>query len=247
MEFLDAVSPVMKTKVEFFSEDYGLFAFYNVESAIHRALSRKVWLKCGGYVVFDKTEALTVIDVNTGKFTGRDSQEDTILKTNLEAAYLIARQIRLRDISGIILIDFIDMKASSHKNQVLAALSEAVKYDRTKVFVLGMTSLGLVEMTRKKVNNPLRQVLSIACPFCNGEGRVVSPQYYAGKVMRTISDVLLHSSSSEIEVDVHPDVYTVLYGSWNGCVEKMEQLYRKKIKIIPALRIGYEKVSIREN
>jgi len=163
MEFLDAVSPVMKTKVEFFSEDYGLFAFYNVESAIHRALSRKVWLKCGGYVVFDKTEALTVIDVNTGKFTGRDSQEDTILKTNLEAAYLIARQIRLRDISGIILIDFIDMKASSHKNQVLAALSEAVKYDRTKVFVLGMTSLGLVEMTRKKVNNPLRQVLSIAC------------------------------------------------------------------------------------
>lgn len=171
LELLDEISPEMKIKVEHFSADYDLFEYYHVESSIQKALARKVWLKCGGYLVFDKTEALTVIDVNTGKFTGKDDQEQTILKTNIEAATAIARQIRLRDISGIILIDFIDMQENAHKDQVLASLREAVKQDGTKTVVLGMTRLGLVEMTRKKVRSNLQQTLTEPCPVCGGTGR----------------------------------------------------------------------------
>lgn len=170
--YLNDFAPEMKGKVEYFYRDYDLFAYYHVETAIQKALSRKVWLKCGGYLIFDHTEALTVIDINTGKFTGKNDQEETILKTNIEAAHTIANQIRLRNISGIILIDFIDMKENTHKEQVICCLKEAVKRDRTKVNVLGMTRLGLVEMTRKKVRNTLEQTLTLPCPVCNGTGRV---------------------------------------------------------------------------
>jgi ribonuclease G len=172
MELLEDISPEMKLKVEYFYNDYDLFEYYHAESAIQKALTRKVWLKCGGYLVFDKTEALTVIDVNTGKFTGKDNPEETILKTNIEAALTIAKQTRLRDISGIILIDFIDMQENSHKEQVIEALREAVKQDATKAVVLGMTRLGLVEMTRKKVRNTLQQTLTVPCPACGGTGRM---------------------------------------------------------------------------
>lgn len=173
LELLNDISPDMKMKVEYFYGEYDLFEYYHVESAIQKALARKVWLKCGGYLVFDKTEALTVIDVNTGKFTGKDDQEETILMTNLEATIAIARQIRLRDISGIILIDFIDMQETAHKEQILSSLREAVKQDGTKTVVLGMTRLGLVEMTRKKVRNNLQQTLTIPCPVCGGTGRKI--------------------------------------------------------------------------
>jgi ribonuclease G len=172
-ELLDDISPDMKTKLEYYYGEYDLFEFYHVESAIQKALARKVWLKCGGYLIFDKTEALTVIDVNTGKFTGRDDPEETILRTNLEATISIARQIRLRDISGIILIDFIDMQENAHKEQIISSLREAVKQDGTKTVVLGMTRLGLVEMTRKKVRNNLQQTLTEPCPVCGGTGRKV--------------------------------------------------------------------------
>lgn len=181
LELLDDISPDMKMKVEYYNGEFDLFEYYHVESAIQKALARKVWLKCGGYLIFDKTEALTVIDVNTGKFTGRDSQEETILMTNLEAADVIARQIRLRDISGIILIDFIDMQENSHKEQVLSSLKEAVKQDGTKTVVLGMTRLGLVEMTRKKVRNNLQQTLTIPCPACGGTGRVTGGRVTGGR------------------------------------------------------------------
>lgn len=171
LELMDEISPEMKAKVEYFFADYDLFEYYHVESSIQKALARKVWLKCGGYLVIDKTEALTVIDVNTGKYTGKDDQEDTILKTNIEAATAIARQIRLRDISGIILIDFIDMQEDTHRDRVLTALKDAVKQDGTKTVVVGMTRLGLVEMTRKKVRSNLQQTLTEPCPVCGGTGR----------------------------------------------------------------------------
>jgi len=173
LDYLDTVSPDLKNKIEFFDPEYDLFEYYRIETAIREALSRKVWLKCGGYLVFDETEALTVIDVNTGKFTGKNEQEDTILKTNLEAAAVIGRQIRLRNIGGIILVDFIDMKENSHKETVISFLKEVVSQDRNKVIVEGMTSLGLVEMTRKKVWSPLRKALTKPCPVCGGTGRLI--------------------------------------------------------------------------
>lgn len=175
LKFLDESAPEMKPRVRYFyKEDYDLFRFYNVESAIREALSRRVWLKSGGYLVFDQTEALTVIDVNTGKYVGRKSQDETIFKTNCEAARVIARQIRLRDISGIIVVDFIDMKDKSHKEEVLSILKEECKKDSTQVVVAGMTNLGLVELTRKKVRNSLQEILTIQCPKCGGSGRVMN-------------------------------------------------------------------------
>ena len=147
------------SKVEFYTRDYDMFEYYNVQSAIQEALSRKVWLKSGGYLVFDYTEALTVIDVNSGKFTGKKDFEETVFSINMEAAKAIARQLRLRNLSGIIIIDFIDMKQKEHREQVVRALKDHVKTDRIKTVVLGMTQLGLVEMTRKKVKNPLHMMI----------------------------------------------------------------------------------------
>lgn len=173
LKFFEDIAPEMKMKVEFFYKEYDLFKFYNIDSAIKEALSRKVWLKCGGYLIFDYTEALTVIDVNTGKFIGKNNQDETIFKTNCEAAAAIARQIRLRDISGIILIDFIDMKDDAQKETVLSILKEECKKDGTQVVVVGMTGLGLVELTRKKVRNSLNQILTQPCPKCGGTGRII--------------------------------------------------------------------------
>ncbi len=172
LELLDAVSPVIKLKVELFCKDYDMFEYYHIDTAVSKALARKVWLKSGGYLVFDKTEALTVIDVNTGKYVGKNTLEETMLKTNEEAALTVLKQIRLRNISGIILIDFIDMKDTSHKERLLSVLREAVKKDSSKVTVVGMTNLGLVELTRKKVRGTLQQLLTITCPTCSGLGRI---------------------------------------------------------------------------
>lgn len=176
LEHIAIAAPGMQTKIEYFCKDYDMFEYYHIDSAISKALARKVWLKSGGYLIFDKTEALTVIDVNTGKYVGKDTLEETMIRTNEEAALTIAKQIRLRNISGIILIDFIDMKESSHKERLLSVLREAVQADSSKVVVVGMTSLGLVEMTRKKVRGTLQQLLTIPCPTCGGFGRISKSQ-----------------------------------------------------------------------
>lgn len=172
LELVDMISPILKYRVEYFSKNYNLFEYYQLETKIVRVLSRKVWLKSGGYLVIDKTEALTVIDVNTGKYVGGRNLEDTVLKTNLEAAGEIAKQLRLRDIGGIIIIDFIDMHEHQHQQMVLDALRNALKKDRVKTAVVGMTGLGLIEMTRKKVKQELSTVLSMDCPHCGGTGKM---------------------------------------------------------------------------
>jgi len=153
LEYVEAVSPSLKSKIELFRKSKSLFEYYQIDYRLARDLAHKIWLKCGGYIIIDKTEALTVIDVNTGKYIGADNLEDTVVKTNLEAAVEIARQIRLRNIGGIIIIDFIDMKDEEHKKKVIAALKDALKKDRAKTTVVGMTGLGLIEMTRKKVGD----------------------------------------------------------------------------------------------
>lgn len=147
--------PTLRGKVKYYHQEYDMFEFYGVKSEIDRALLRKVWLKSGAYLIFDKTEALTVIDVNTGKFIGKIDMEETALKINLEAAYAVAQQIRLRNLSGIIIIDFIDMVKKEHKEELLKALKQRVRDDKTYTVVVGMTNLGLIEMTRKKVRLPL--------------------------------------------------------------------------------------------
>lgn len=180
-KFVDMISPALKSRVEFYGEKRDIFEYYKIESKISRALMRKVWLKCGGYLVIDRTEALTVIDVNTGKFVGRYNLEDTVVKTNIEATEEIAKQIRLRDIGGIIIIDFIDMNDHSNQQMVLNKLKEALKKDRTRTTVVGMTGLGLIEMTRKKVRHELSSIMNIDCPNCGGTGKILSPESNGAK------------------------------------------------------------------
>lgn len=182
LEIVDMISPALKLRVEYFSNNYGLFEYYQIESRISKALARRVWLKCGGYIVIDPTEALTVIDVNTGKYTGDNNLEETVLKTNTEAAREIAKQLRLRDIGGIIIIDFIDMHQQEHKLAVLNTLKQALKKDRTKSAVIGMTGLGLIEMTRKKMRQGLSSVMCIDCSCCGGTGKLPAPEFAALKI-----------------------------------------------------------------
>ncbi|MDI6710561.1 MAG: Rne/Rng family ribonuclease [Thermoanaerobacterales bacterium] len=158
----------------FLDERDDLMDRYGVTQEIEKALQRRIWLKCGGYLIFDQAEALTVIDVNTGKYTGRTDLEDTVYKTNLDAAVEIARQLRLRNLGGIIIIDFIDMSHESHRAKVLEVFAEEIKKDRRRTHILGLTRLGLVELTRKKVHPSLAETLLTVCPTCHGLGKVAA-------------------------------------------------------------------------
>lgn len=232
LELLDFISPQLKERVVLFQHEKDIFDYFNIESEIEKALNRKVWLKCGGYIVIDQTEALTSIDVNTGKFVGNIDLEDTVLKTNLEAAREIARQLRLRDIGGIIIIDFIDMSSQEHQNMVIDALEEELKKDKTKTHLLGLTKLGLVEMTRKKVKQGLDEVLQKTCPYCDGKGRILSEETMSKKVENELKYVI--STNNHIEavlVEVHPNVAAVVIGSGGNHLNQLEEEYNKSIFI----------------
>ena len=165
-----------------------------------------MWLKSGGYVIIDRTEALTCIDVNTGKFVGKDNLEKTITATNCEAAGEIARQLRLRDIGGIVIIDFIDMERESNRTLVLNTLKNALKDDHTRSHVFGFTHLGLVEMTRKKTGRSIGDTLQTICPYCNGDARVLNAETMLFKVRKQTLQVLKGSNNKRMLIEVHPDV-----------------------------------------
>jgi len=217
--------------VRFYDRAEPIFERFGVEKELEKALQSQVWLKSGGYLVFDETEALTVIDVNTGRYTGRRNLADTILKTNLEAAEEIARQIRLRDIGGIIIVDFIDMTIEEHRKKVLSRLNESIKHDRTKTYVLGLTSLGLVEMTRKKVRQDLSEVLQQHCPYCNGRGRVFTPLAASTRIERELKKTLQKSPREAILVEMHHEVASIIIGTGGGNLKKMEEELGKHIFI----------------
>ncbi|MGI6152525.1 MAG: Rne/Rng family ribonuclease [Christensenellaceae bacterium] len=199
---INIVSPGMEGKLKLFRGNGNIYDFYNIEDKIERALKRKVWLKSGCCLVIDETEALTVVDVNTGKYIGEDNLQDTILNANIEAAHEIARQLRLRDISGIIVIDFIDMESVENRKKVVEALAEAVKRDRTKSNILGMTELGLVEMTRKKMRRKLSALMQVACPTCCGAGRVYSLDTMAMRLRREVIRTVEDKSQNTYLVEV---------------------------------------------
>lgn len=173
LEFLRYIQPGLKSRVEFYEGQETLFSFYGIEREIFEAMNHRVKLKCGGHIIIDETEALVSIDVNSGKFISRKNLEETALSTNLEAAVEIAKQIRLRDLGGIIIIDFIDMEREENKGKVLSAFREALKGDRSRTNVVTYSKLGLVEMTRKRSRPSLQKLLGEVCPCCHGEGIVI--------------------------------------------------------------------------
>jgi len=193
-------TPNTAERIEHYTGDRPLFDLYGVEDEIEKALARRVDLKSGGYLVIDQTEALTTVDVNTGGFVGGRSFDDTIFKTNLEAAQIIARQLRLRNIGGIVIIDFIDMDTEEHRNSVLNEFRKTLARDRTHMSVNGFTQLGLVEMTRKRTRESLAQVLSEPCPACEGRARLKTPQTMCYTILRELTREARQFSAREFRI-----------------------------------------------
>ncbi|MCK5324211.1 MAG: Rne/Rng family ribonuclease, partial [Desulfobulbaceae bacterium] len=182
--FVETFAPRLTGKIHLCDEDTPVFDYYGVEVNINHALDKKIWLRCGGYIIIEATEALTVIDVNTGRFVGKNDLEQTIFKTNMEAVKEIAYQLRLRNIGGIIIIDFIDMEDESHRDDMFRALKEAVKNDKSRVNILKVSEFGLVQMTRKRNRGALSQMMCEPCPYCRGEGLLKSRRTVCYEIFR---------------------------------------------------------------
>ena len=174
VEFLDQIQPQLVSRVRLYRRDEPIFDEFGIEPEIAKALKSKVWLKSGGYIVINQTEALVAIDVNTGKYVGKKNLEETVFRTNLEAAKEIVRQIRLRDLGGIIVLDFIDMEEPANRQRLFEALENEIRKDRSKTKILQISEFGLIEMTRKRVRQSLERSLTQACPYCGGSGRIKS-------------------------------------------------------------------------
>ncbi|MER3460676.1 MAG: ribonuclease G, partial [candidate division GAL15 bacterium] len=232
VDLVGSYAPHLRDRLELYRGSEPIFEHYGVEREIETALRRKVWLPSGGTLVVDRTEALTVIDVNTGRYVGKQDLATTILHTNLEAVREVVRQIRLRDIGGIILVDFIDMDNEKHRQQVFRALQEAVRQDRSKTHVMDLTQLGLVEITRKRVHQDLEAVLRMPCPYCDGRGRVLSPQTVANRIRRQLRALCAACRDPVLVLRVHPLVHAELLrdGVW---LRKVEEQTGKAIRVIP--------------
>jgi len=231
LELLDSLSPQLKDRVYLYREGPPIFDAYQIEPDIERALQRKVWLNCGGYLVIDHTEALVSIDVNTGRYIGTTNLADTVLRTNLEAATEIARQLRLRDLGGIIIVDFIDMDNKEHEKAVLERLEREIRKDKTRTHVLGFTQLGLVEITRKKVKQDIGDFLHKTCPMCEGSGQVLSEATVAHRTQRMIKKLARETDAEAILVAVNPSVAALMIGSGGSNLRALEEQTGKTIFI----------------
>lgn len=230
-ELVQLISPRQKNRLIHYNDPEPIFEHFSIENEIDRLLKRKVWLRSGGHLTIDQTEALTTIDVNTGKFIGSVSLSDTILKTNLDAAAEIARQLRLRDIGGIIIIDFIDMGNSKDKAHVVSALDKALKRDRTRTKISNISPLGLVEMTRKRTGETISEIVNQACPYCQGHGVVLSPESISIQVERDIRKLAADVDDEAFLVTVHPEVAEYLIGANGQLIDDIERFTRRAIYI----------------
>ncbi len=244
VEAARTLSPRLCKKISLYTGKEPLFEKYGIEQELTRALTRKVWLSCGGYLVIDQTEALTVIDVNTGKFVGSTDLASTVFKTNLQAATEIARQLRLRNLTGIIVVDFIDMEKDKERKAIVEQLEEELKGDRTKTNILGFTKLGLLEITRKKVQEGLWEVFQKPCPNCDGTGMILSEESMAIQVERELRQFLENSKLEAVLVGVHPQVAAMLIGSGGSNLSRLEEELNKKIYIKGCETIHAEEMKI---
>jgi ribonuclease G len=210
VEFLGRIDPRLPAEVVLHVDPTPMFEAYGIEAEIGKALGTRVWLPSGGYLVINQTEALVAIDVNTGRYVGKLRLEDTVLRTNLEAVREIVRQIRLRDLGGIIVLDLIDMDDPEHRRQVLEALEVELRRDRTKTKILQISDFGLVEMTRKRVRPSLERLLCRPCPECGGTGRVKSAETVCYEIERELRQAHRSLPPGVIELVVHPAVAALL-------------------------------------
>lgn len=230
-EFVGEFIPELADKVELYEGDRPIFDLFDVENEIQRALNRKVPLKSGGSLIIDQTEAMTTIDINTGASVGHRNLDETIFNTNTEATQAIARQLRLRNLGGIIIVDFIDMQNEDHKRRVLHSLETALAKDRAKTSISGFTSLGLVEMTRKRTRESLEHVLSSECPVCAGRGSMKTPETVCYEIMREIVRVNRAYETDNFVVYASGVVAERLLNEESHALAELEVFVAKEIKI----------------
>jgi ribonuclease G len=232
VRFLNRFSPSLVRRVKLYTKETPLFEHFGIQDEISKALRSKVWLKSGGSIVINQTEALVAIDINTGKFVGKTARlEDTILKTNLDAIPEIVRQIRLRDLGGIIVIDFIDMDERKNRFKVMAALEEALKHDRAPTKVLQFNDFGLVAITRKRVKQSLERTLSVPCPTCQATGMVKSPTTVCNEIYTELRKMKRHLDSPDVLLRVNPDTVKILKANGGSWITEFEELIGKNILI----------------
>ncbi len=231
VSYLKTVARGLHTKVKLYSGEVPIFDAYGIEPEIEKMLDRKVWVKKGAYFVIDQTEAMVTIDVNTGRFVGRSTQESTVLKTNLEAAREIARQIRLRDIGGLIIVDFIDMESAENRKKVFEEFKAAFRHDRSKNSILPISDFGLIEMTRERIRPSILHTLSEMCPCCGGIGRLLSKQTVAAKIERWFKRAKVGTASKRYRLTVHPDVALTLGDGKPSRLRKLAKGLRLEIEL----------------
>jgi ribonuclease G len=231
LEFILTFNPKSAGRLELYTQARPIFDLHNIEDEIHKALERKVELKSGGHLIFDQTEAMTTIDVNTGAYVGHRTQEDTIFRTNLEAAVAIARQLRLRNLGGIIIIDFIDMQEQGHRHQVMQALEKSLAADNARTRISSISPLGLVEMTRKRTRESLEHVLCRPCPTCAGRGFVKTAETVCHEIFREILRQSRQFDFKQLLVLAHQDVIELLLDEESAALGELEVLTAKPIRL----------------
>ena len=228
-KFISTFMPDFNGQIELYDGTEPIFDGYGIEIEIDRALERKVWLKSGGYLIVDEMEALTAVDVNTGRFVGKKSLEDTITQTNLEAAREVAEQLRIRSIGGMIVVDFIDMDRASNRDKVMRSFNDFLKRDRNKATVTRISELGLVEMTRKRTRESLLHNLTEPCAHCEGKGYTKSRRTIAYELMRELRRLGGLIEGDTVIVEVHPDVAQSLATTDRAFLDDMEKRLQKRI------------------
>lgn len=245
VDFVHHFMPRLKSKINLYNEKEPLFDHHGIEEKITKALDRRVWLRSGGYIIIERTEALTAIDVNTGRFVGKRNQEETIFKTNLEATQEVVRQLRLRNLGGIIIIDFIDMEKEANRKKVYDALKDALKKDKARTNILKISELGLVEMTRQRTRESLENQLLSPCPHCDGRGRVKSAATVAYDLLRAIKKQ--HGATDDgknVVVRLHPDIANFLYDEKNNSLELLEKELDCRVVIKVSQELRHEQFDI---
>jgi ribonuclease G len=223
VDFVNTYFPKLISKIELYQGAEPIFDAYGIELEIPKALGKRVWLKSGGYIVLDQTEALTSIDVNTGKFVGKSSLEDTIFKTNIEAVKEIAYQIRLRNLGGIIIIDFIDMEKEENRKKLFSVFQEAMSKDRAKCTILEVSELGLIQMTRKRVRESLERILCESCSYCDGKGFVKSPTTVCYEIFMELRRIGMTQKNCKIMISANPHVADLIYDDEREGIEEIER------------------------
>ncbi len=244
LEFAAAFMPGSTTSIELYQGARPIFDLHGIEDETAKALDRKVDLKSGGHLVIDQTESMTTIDVNTGGFVGHRNLEDTIFRTNLEAAVAIARQLRLRNLGGIIIIDFIDMTDAAHRTQVMDALQRALAGDHAQTHIASVSSLGLVEMTRKRTRDSLEHLLCASCPSCDGRGFVRTPETVCHEIFREIVRQSRQFQSKELLILAHQNVIDRLLDEESAVLAELEHQVGRPIRLQVEALYGFDQYDV---